>query len=138
MGCAGWDGCAGSADAGSITRTGASPAAFEGALPVGSRSIEEAIIRPLPKPTARITNVVPTPAKKMRAFDDMVVYSRCHPTLESLLMFRLENNRSPAPISFFIFTRPSLAPQKRLQVDYVPDLGQLLPARLEQKCVVWR
>ena len=76
MGCAGWGGCAGSAGVGNITRTGASRAAGEGALPVGSCSIEEAIIRPPPKPTARTTNVVPTPAKKMRAFDDMVVYSQ--------------------------------------------------------------
>jgi len=54
-----------------------------------SGSVEEAIIRPAPKPTARIANVVPTPAKKMRAFDDMVAYSSCQRTLDSLHMFRL-------------------------------------------------
>jgi hypothetical protein len=94
MGCAGWGGCAGSAGVGNITRTGVSRAAAEGALPVGSCSIEEAVIRPPPKPTARTANAVPTPAKTMRAFDDMVVYSRCQPMLESLLMFRLGKNRS--------------------------------------------
>ena len=41
-------------------------------LPAGSGSVEEANIRPPPKPSARMTNVVPTPAKKMRAFDGMV------------------------------------------------------------------
>jgi len=89
VGWAGWGGCAGSADAGNITRTGASRSETEVVLPVGSRCVEEAIIRPAPKPTARTTNVVPTPAKKMRAFDDMVVYSRCQRTLGSLQMFRL-------------------------------------------------
>jgi len=89
VGCSAWSGCAGSADAGSITRTGASRSKVEPALRAVSGSVEEAIIRPAPKPTARITNVVPTPAKKMRAFDDMVVYSRCQRTLGSLQMFRL-------------------------------------------------
>ena len=65
-----------SADAGSITRTGASRSKVEPALRAASGSVEEAIIRPAPKPTARIANVVPTPAKKMRAFEDMIVYSR--------------------------------------------------------------
>jgi len=49
VGCSGWSGCggrAGSADAGSITRTGASRSEVEPALQVVSCSVEEAIIRP--------------------------------------------------------------------------------------------
>ena len=106
VGCSAWSGCAGSADAGSITRTGASRSEVEPALRAVSGSVEEAIIKPAPKPTARITNVVPTPAKKMRAFDDTVVYSRCQRTLDFLHMFRLRKNRCRL--------LRALHPQKRL------------------------
>jgi hypothetical protein len=80
-----------------------------------SGSVEEAIIKPAPKPTARITNVVPTPAKKMRAFDDMVIYSRCQRTLDSLHMFRPRKNRCRL--------LRALHPQKRLHRFFAFDLA---------------
>ena len=65
-------GVAASADAGRITRTGGRRSATGRLGAVGSMLVF-ASIRPPPKPMAKMTKAVPTPAKNRRAFDAMAV-----------------------------------------------------------------
>jgi len=72
----GGDGCGGSAasaEEGTITRAGGGGSAAEAMFryPIGSFSADLSIISPPAKPAPRMIKVVPTPAKKMPAFDAM-------------------------------------------------------------------
>ncbi len=61
-----------------MTLTGIGGSVLARACCVGSFRVELAMKAPQLKPTPRITKVVPTPAKKMRAFDDMTVAPMMH------------------------------------------------------------